>query len=294
MDTRILNKIARLDLKAKFVVEGFVSGMHRSPYRGFSVEFAEHREYVPGDDIRYIDWKVYGKSDRYYVKQYEEETNLICHILLDTSESMNYRSGSLSKLEYGCLLAASLSFLILHQQDSVGLALFGKGVGKFIPPSSHPSHLRVLTSELELIERKPDTHIGQAIVDLATRLKKKGIVVLISDLFDDPDEVLLGLRRLRQEKNEVVVFHVLDRDEVRFPFERMTRFEGLEGTSFVVVDPGALRKAYLEELNKFLLTLKKGCLGAKIDYVPLDTHQPLDIALATYLATRGRKRGGGK
>jgi uncharacterized protein (DUF58 family) len=294
LDAKVLNKISGLTLKAKFIVEGFISGMHRSPYHGFSVEFSEHREYVPGDDIRYIDWKVYGKSDRYYVKQYEEETNLICHVLLDISESMEYRSGDFSKLEYGCLLAASLSYLILHQQDSVGLALFGNGVSRFIPPGSHPSHMAVLSSELESIRREPDTDVGRTLFDLANRVKKKGILFLISDLLDDPETVLHGLRHLRQNKHEVVVFHVLDRDEMEFPFQRMTRFLAMEGDSSVAVDPRALRKAYLEELNGFLKILRKGCLGAKIDYVPMHTRQLLDVALATYLATRSGRRSGGR
>ncbi len=287
LDPKVINKISKLEIKARLIVEGFISGQHKSPYHGFSVEFAEHREYVPGDDIRHVDWKVFGKSDRYYIKQYEEETNFRAHLLLDTSESMSYASGPVSKFDYGCYVAASLAHLIIQQQDSVGLTTFDEKIQKFLPVSSNPAHLKLILSELS--SSRPagkKTRFGPILHELAERITRKGLVMVISDLFDDPQEILLGLQHLRHKKHEVILFHVLDEHEISFPFDDMTKFEGLEGYEPLICQPRSIRQAYLEEVNRFIDEVKKGCRSYNIDYVQLTTDRPLDVALTAYLATR--------
>ncbi len=291
LDPKTLVKISRLDVIARLVVEGFVTGMHKSPYQGFSVEFAEHREYAPGDDIKHLDWKVFGRTDRYYIKEYEEETNLAAYVCVDVSESMRYRSGAVSKLEYASYIAAALSYLILNQQDSVGLVLFDREVRKMVPPSSHTSHLKLLLQELMRAESRTDrSDLEPVFHDLAERVRRKGLFIVISDLFADPQKTLFGLRHLRHRKHEVILFHVLDDFEVRFPFEQMVKLKGLEGYPEELVNPRSIRKAYLAELNEFTDTLKKGCRLNRIDYVLMDTSQPLDIALTKYLATRSEMK----
>jgi uncharacterized protein (DUF58 family) len=290
LDPTVLNRVARLDLRARLIVEGYVAGRHRSPYRGFSVEFAEHREYAPGDDLRYLDWKVYGKSDRLYVKQYEEETNLVATICLDVSTSMRYESptkDTLSKADYAATVAASLAYLVIHQQDAAALVLFDDGVRDMLPSGSQPVHLQRILSKMEEFRGGPRTDLGRALGEVADTIRRRGLVVIVSDLLDDPDRVLAGLRRLRSRRHDVVVFHVLDRDETTFPFDRMTRFEGVEDPApALLCDPPALKDAYLGALEEFKRTVRAGCLGERIDYVPLDTGTPLDVALSGYLARR--------
>jgi uncharacterized protein (DUF58 family) len=290
LDPSVLNSIAGLEFKARLIVEGFVSGMHRSPFHGFSVEFAEHREYVPGDDIRFVDWKVYGKSDRYYIKQYEEETNLRAWILLDCSESMEYGSGAMSKIEYGRHVAAALAYLITQQQDAVGLCLFDKELRSVLPPASSAGHLRVLIRQLELSKTGGKTSLQAAVQRAAEQLGRRSVVVLISDLLDASESVLSAVRLLRHNRHEVVVLHLLDHEERTFPFERMTRFEGLEEMPIVMADPAALRKQYLLELETFTKAMRHGCLGSAADFVEIDTSTTLDVALSGYLASRGRRR----
>jgi uncharacterized protein (DUF58 family) len=294
LDPKTLNKISHLDLKARLIVEGYVAGLHKSPFHGFSVEFAEHREYVPGDDIKHIDWKVFGKSDRYYIKQYEEETNLVAYIALDTSESMSYGSEAVTKAEYASYVAASLVFLILQQQDAVGLALFDHEVRTFLPPASHSAHMKNLIQEIANSKprEKEKTDVGTTLHRLADRITKRGLIVLISDLLDKPENVLRGLRHLRHKRHDVIVFHVLDHDEVTFPFERMTQFEGLEGLPNLIANPRALRKAYLAAFDEYTQELRRGCLANNVDYVLLDTSTTLDVALSSYLATRAGTRKG--
>ena len=287
LDPKTLTKIQGLDLKARLIVEGYISGHHKSPYHGFSVEFAEHREYSPGDDLKHLDWKVLGKTDRLYIKQYEEETNLRSYILLDTSESMKYASpGNISKLEYACYIAASLSYLLVRQQDSVGLVLFDHVIKRFIPASSSPAHLRLILHELGQVTPDRRTDTGGIFHDLAERIKRKGLVVILSDLFDDPEKLLFGLQHFRHKRHEVVVFQLLDDQEIRFPFDQMTLFEGYEGWQELLCDPRALRKAYLEEYEQFSEKMKRGCRNNKIDFVPVNTKNPLDVVLSAYLATR--------
>lgn len=288
LDPQTLAKLHGLELRARAIVEGYVAGMHRSPYHGFSVEFAEHREYVPGDDLRYVDWKVFGKTDKVYLKQYEEETNLLLYLLLDISESMQYKSdaAALSKLEYAQCFAAALSYLTLHQQDSVGLVTFDQEIRTLLRPSGNPSHLKQLLHVMEDVRAERKTNTGPIFHDLAERLKKRGIVVILSDLFDDVPAMLAGLQHFRHCRHEVVVFQVLDPAELDFPFEQATLFKGLESWPDILSNPRALRKAYLDEFTAFTRQVQQGCRAQRADYVMLRTDQPLDVALSSYLSSR--------
>ena len=288
LDPRTLARLQGLELRARLIVEGYVSGVHRSPFHGFSIEFAELREYVPGDDLRHVDWKVFGKTDKVYLKQYEEETNLVSYLLLDTSESMRYRSdaAALSKLEYAQCVAASLAYLVLQQQDSVGLVTFDNEVRALVRASGNPSHLRQLLHVMEETVPQRKTNTGPIFHDLAERLKKRGIVIILSDLFDDVNSMLAGLKHFRHRRHEVIVFHVLDPAEIEFPFRQTTLFKGLEQLPEVLTDPRSLRKAYLEEFGAFVKQVKQGCRAQRVDYVQLRTDQPLDVALSSYLASR--------
>ncbi len=289
LDPKTLTKLSRLDMIARLVVEGFISGRHKSPYHGFSVEFDQHREYVWGDDLRHLDWKVLGKTDRYYIKEYEEETNLRCHILLDISESMAYSGDEVSKLEYGCYVAASLSHMLIQQQDAVGLALFDNELKRHIPAKSSPGHLKGLLHELTTITPKEKTDISLLFHDLAERINRRGMVVVISDLFYDVDRILHGLRHFRHKGHDVLVINVMDNDELRFPFQDMTQFEGLEGYDPLLVNPLSLHEAYLKEVQDFTLALKKGCLSSNCDFVQIDTETPLDVALSAFIASRAKR-----
>ncbi|MBV8315161.1 MAG: DUF58 domain-containing protein, partial [Planctomycetaceae bacterium] len=234
-----------LDLQARLVVEGYVAGMHPSPYHGFSVEFAEHREYVPGDDIRHVDWKVWSKTDKLYLKQYEEETNLLLYLLLDTSESMAYASGdNVSKLRYAQFVAAALGYMVLRQQDSVGLATFDDMVRRYLKPAGQPSHLKELIHIMDVAPAREKSDLGIVFHDLAERFKKRGVVAIFSDLFDDVPRIIAGLKHFRHRRHEVIVFHVLDPAEIEFPFRDTTLFRGMEGLPDVLTEPHALRRAY--------------------------------------------------
>jgi uncharacterized protein (DUF58 family) len=288
LDPQTLAKLQGLELRARLIVEGYVSGVHRSPYHGFSIEFAEHREYAQGDDLRYVDWKVYGKTDKYYLKQYEEETNLVSYLLVDTSESMRYRSAEapMSKLDYAQCVAGALAYLVLQQQDSVGMVTFDKEVRALVRASSNPSHLKQLLHVMQHTVAERKTNTGPIFHDLAERLKKRGVVVILSDLFDDVNSMLAGLKHFRHRRHEVILFHVLDPAELDFPFRQMTLFKGLEQLPDVLADPRALREAYLKEFGAFLQAVKKGCRAQHVDYVQLRTDQSLEIALSSYLASR--------
>lgn len=287
LDPRVLASLSGLDLQARMVMEGFVAGMHKSPFHGFSVEFAEHREYVPGDDVRHVDWKVWSKTDKYYLKQYEEETNLLTYLLLDTSESMGYASqGNVTKLQYAQFVAASLAYMVLQQQDSVGLATFDEKVRRYLRPSGQPSHLKELFHLMDASPAGEKSDLAAIFHDLAERFKKRGVVVVLSDLFDEPDKILQGLRHFRHRRHEVIVFHILDPAEIDFPFRNTTLFKGLEGLPEILTEPHSLRRAYQEELGAFLTELRRGCQAVDIDYVPLRTDQSLDGPLSSYLASR--------
>ena len=281
--------VAKLDnmaLRARLVVEGYIIGQHKSPYHGFSVEFAEHRAYGPGDEIRHIDWKLYCKTDRYYVKQYEEETNLKAYILLDTSRSMKYTSGKVTKLDYGSYLSAALSYLMLNQHDGIGLILFDEKIRKFIPPRSTSSHLNTVLLNLEKPEIGSDTAISMVLHEMAERIKKRGLVILISDLMDDQDSILSGLKHFRHNKQEVILFHILDRKELDFEFNTRTRFKDMESGSQLTTEPWHIKKAYKKRILRLQDKYKKQCREQLIDYVPLFTDQSLDIALNSYLNKR--------
>jgi uncharacterized protein (DUF58 family) len=288
LDPHTLAKLEGLELRARRIVEGYVAGLHRSPYQGFSNEFAEHREYTPGDDLRYVDWKVFGKSDKYYLKQFEAETNLICYLLVDTSESMQYESAAapLSKLAYAQCIAASLAYLVLRQHDSVGLVTFDDQVGHLIRPSSNPTQLKQLLQVMEQSEGRRKTRTGPIFHELAERLTRRGIVVVLSDLFDDVDSMLAGLKHFRHRKHDVIVLQLVDPAELEFPFQQVTLFKGLEALGDVVTEPRSLRTAYLREFNAFLQQVRTGCRAQQADYVLVRTDQPLDAVLTRFLAAR--------
>ncbi|MEO0531999.1 MAG: DUF58 domain-containing protein [Planctomycetota bacterium] len=303
LDPAVLARLKGLRLRAERIVEGFVSGLHRSPYQGFSNEFAEHREYVPGDDLRYVDWRAFGKSDRIYLKQFEEETNLIGYLVLDVSESMTYQSGNqgtgqsrgrqpagggapMSKLEYAQTAAAALAYLILKQQDAVGLATFDDEVRTLLKPSGSPSQLTPIIHAIEDGGDREKTAAGPIFHELAERLTRRGVVIILSDLFDDPESLLAGLKHFRHRRHDVIVMHVLDPAELEFPFQQPTLFKGLERAGELLVDPARLRKAYKEEFDHFRNEVAAGCRAQGADYVLLSTDRPLDAALTAYLHRR--------
>lgn len=281
-----------MELTARLVVEGFISGLHKSPYQGFSVEFVEHRQYMPGDEIRYIDWKVYAKSDRFYVKKFEEETNLRSYIVIDVSGSMGYKSkkafADLTKLEFGCYVAASLSYLMLKQRDSVGLATFDSKIKEYIPPRNDPMHLHALVSRLENTSPGNETGISDAFHELASRISKRGLIIIISDLFDDPQLVIKALKLFRHKKHEVIVFHILDHAELSFPFDGPTIFRDLETQRQISIEPSLLKDEYLKNMNKLISTYRNECGSSSIDYVLMDTSLPFDYSLFSYLSRRNR------
>lgn len=293
LDPRTLAKLKGLYLRARHIVEGYVAGLHRSPYHGFSIEFAEHREYTPGDDLRYVDWKVFGRTDKFYLKQYDDETNLLCHLVLDVSESMSYRGpqAPLSKFEYAQATAAALAWLVLRQQDAVGLVTFDEQVRASIGASSNPAQLQQLFQSLEAAPLEAKTDSGPIFHELARRMKKRSVVVILSDFFDDVDSIITGLKHFQYRRHDVLLFHVLDPAELDFSFSRPTIFRGLEEMPRVTADPRSLRGAYVKEIEDYLRRLRTECRRIGIDYRQLRTDQPFDMALSNYLAARmGRVR----
>jgi uncharacterized protein (DUF58 family) len=291
LDPAIIARLGTMELKARTVVEGFLSGLHRSPFKGFSVEFAEYRQYLPGDDLSTLDWKVYARSDRHYVKKFEEETNLEAHLLLDTSASMAYRgAAAMSKLEYGCVLAASLAFLMNRQRDAAGLIAFDDRIRFRLPAGSRTGHLHALMLALEQMQAGSMSDVGRPLHQLAEALTKRSLVVLISDLLDDPEPAVRGLRHLKFRGTDVIVFQLLDPNELTFPFRGPSKFRDLESAQEVIAEPSAIRKAYLRELAGLTLRFDRELRGAGIDFVQLDTSQPLDFALLAYLGARQRRK----
>jgi uncharacterized protein (DUF58 family) len=290
LDPAVVARLSHLDVRARLVVEGFIAGMHRSPFHGFSVEFAEHRPYMPGDPLKNVDWKVYAKSDRFYVKQFTEETNLRAHLLVDLSGSMAFRSprASMSKLEYAQSLAAALAYLMLQQQDAVGIMLFAERPLRYIPPRSVRSHLDVLLKALAALEPQGRTQLGPALHELAERIKRRGLIVLCSDLMDRPAEVLSGLQHFRHRHHEVVVFHVLDPDEVDFPYTDTATFVDMETGQQVTTEPWEIARGYRDRLRAWSDQYARVCREHLIDYVRLDTRTPFDQALLHYLEKRAR------
>jgi uncharacterized protein (DUF58 family) len=286
----VIKRIGRLEIRARHIVEGLLSGMHRSPYFGQSVEFLQHRQYVSGDDLRRVDWKVWAKQDRLYVKQYEEDTNLRCCLLVDLSASMTYGSGPMTKCDYAITAAAALAYLLLRQQDAVGCVSFDQGVRQTIPLRTSTSHLATILRALGTVEARDKTNLYDVLARVAETYPRRGMMVLFSDLLVDADDVQRGLRLLRQLGHDVLVLHVLDDDELDFPFARPSRFEGLESADHLTCNPRALREGYLESLERFLATVRRGCARDGIDYTLIRTSTPLDAALTAFLSHRQRRR----
>jgi len=287
-DPKVLAGISNLYLRARWVVEGMMSGVHRSRSKGFSVEFEEHREYSPGDEIRRIDWKALGKTDRYFIKEYEDETNLRAYLLVDTSGSMDYASDGITKFDYGCTLAASLAYLILRQQDAAGVVTFSDHVEAFIPPKAKRDYLMQILHALENRGPAGETNVGKILEEIAGQIKRRGLVVLVSDLLDEPEKILKGLRLFRFKGNDVIVFHLLDPAELSLPFDGNILFEDLEELNLkVVADPRAIRKTYREVVEEFTGRMRQECHDNIIDYQLISTSTPLDQALASYLSWRG-------
>jgi uncharacterized protein (DUF58 family) len=289
LQPEVVAKLSNMELVARLVVEGFITGLHKSPYHGFSVEFAEHRQYMPGDEPKHIDWKIYGKTDRYYIKQFEEETNLKSYIILDASRSMSYSSnGKLSKLEYASYVAAALSYLMVQQRDAVGLTIYDEKVRIHMPPHATKSYLKAILKQLELTEGSSKTGTAASLHQIAERIKRRGLVIILSDLFDKPNEVATALKHFRHKKNEVIVMQVLDPLERSFAFGGEAVFKDMETAEEIMTQPYHLQKAYQEEMKKFLDYYKKECRENNIDYVLLDTSTPFDTALFQYLSKMQR------
>lgn len=305
LDPTILAQIGNLELIAKFVVEGFISGLHKSPYHGFSVEFSQYRQYMPGDDTKHIDWKVFGRTDKYYIKQFEEETNLNCYLLLDTSQSMAHPSPEdlqdldisqqsesnngepLSKLRYASFLIASLSYFMAKQRDAVGFAYFDEKVHQYLPARSSASHMHSILVTLENIQTAKETRIGEPLHQIAERLTKRGLVILISDLYDEnPDKVIEGLEHLRYEGHEVIVFHLLAQEEVDFEFDKLIRFVDAENDQEIITTPQVIRDSYLSNFNEFIDYYRTTLNQSDIDYNLINTSTPIDRSLSAYLAKR--------
>jgi len=282
------SRLGRLNLVARTLVEGFIAGLHRSPHRGFSVEFTEHREYTAGDDLRHLDWVALARTDRYYLKQYEQETNLRAHILLDVSGSMTYRSGALSKLEYGCYLAALVAYLMVRQQDTVGLVVFDKQLRSYLPPAGSAAHLNRLFSSLEQIRPGRTTAISRMFHDLADKIAKRGLILVISDLYDEPRDVMRSLQHFRHKKHQIIVFHVLDPAELELPFDGVHTFVDLETSEKLQIDARFIRSEYRSAVEGFINFYRRECADSSIEYVLAPTSTPYDVMLRSYLARRER------
>lgn len=291
LDPRVLARIAGLDLRARLVVEGLMSGMHRSPYQGISVEFAQHRPYSPGDDIRHVDWKVLAKTDRIYLKQYQEETNLQLILVVDSSQSMTYGSvgdpdAPWTKLDHATAIAASLTYMALGQQDAVGLVVADSELRRFLRPANSPGQWKQIIAELTQTPRDRGTQLGRVLDQTAEKLSHRSLIVILSDFFDDFAQIQRGLRHLRHRRHEVIAMQILDPNEITFPFDDPTRFEGLEATGQLLTDPRSLRESYLENLRTATQNIQKSCRAMHIDFSRMDSGEPLDVALSTLLATR--------
>jgi uncharacterized protein (DUF58 family) len=288
LDPAVVARIGSMELRARTIVEGFLIGLHRSPYKGFSVEFTEYRQYLPGDDLSTIDWKVFARSDRYYVKKFEAETNLDCHLLLDISASMGYASGEVTKLEYDSYLAASLAYLMNRQRDAVGFRAFDDEIVTSIAVSARPGHLRALLAALDRIRLGRRSNVSKPLTRLAEALTRRGMVVLMSDLLDEPGEIVKGLRYLRFKGSDVIVFHLLDHAELTFPFDRASRFLDMETDDEVMAVPDVVRAHYLKEVKDLIALYERELRLVGIDYWLVDTSKPLDFALLSYLSARSR------
>ena len=284
LDPEAIARLGNLSLAARTVVEGFISGLHQSPFKGFSIEFAQHRQYTPGDELKHIDWKVYGRSDRYVVRQYEEETNMRCYLVLDTSASMEFKySGKISKIAYASFLIASLAYLMLRQQDSVGLVTLDNVIQTMIPARSMKAHLNNLLDVLDHIKTTPSPDIGKSLTELGKRLRKRHLLVIVSDLFGDPQAILRAIRYFHYRKHEVIVFHLLDPAERTLPFRGSVLFNGLEDNELIHTEPETIQRTYKQLMDNFVSTYYWGFRQSGIDYCLMETSQPFDKALSSYL-----------
>lgn len=291
LDPRTLARVGSLDLRARLIVEGLMIGQHRSPFQGASVEFDQHRQYVAGDDIRHVDWKVFGKTDKVYLKQYIEETNLQLVCVVDASESMGFGSiysgeNQWTKYDHATAVAAALSYMTIQQADSVGLAIFDQVLSRYFKPSNSPGQWKLVIQELQQVPRWNKTQTGKILDQIAEKLTHRSVVVLLSDFFDDLEGIKKGLRHMRYRKHEVIMIQILDPQEIEFPFEDTTLFKGLEELGEVLTEPRALREGYIEQMNMHTAQLQKICRGMHVDFVRLNTSDPLDVALSTFLAGR--------
>ena len=286
LDPEVLSGIGSLEIVARQVVEGLRIGLHRSPVRGISSEFTAYRQYVPGDEVRQIDWKAYARFNRYYIKQFDAETNFVANLLLDGSESMTYGSGKISKLEYAKYLAASMAYLTVNQGDSVGVGMFDGELQNYIQPKSNLSILSDISGEMEKLEPQPRTNVGAVLHEFANRMSQRGFVMLFSDLFDNTEEFIEGLNHLRFGGHNVVLFHVLDRYEIEFPLNGMWKFVGLEGEGELVTQPARVRENYLKEFKDFVRQIKGACDRAEVDYVMVNTSDPIEHTISNYLLQR--------
>lgn len=292
LDPKLLASLSAMEIKARTVVEGMVEGLHKSPIKGFNVEFAEYRQYVPGDPLRDIDWKVYGRTDKLYIKEHEEETNLSGYMALDASGSMSYQgAGKMNKLDYASTLAASLSYLMLKQHDSVGLITFAEGLRKIIRPRTGMAHLKTICNELEATSASDKTNIGESLDLVGQSMKKRGIFILFSDLMDNAETIISKLRHLRSRRHEIVLFHVLDRDEINFPFDDTTMFQDLEDKSQIVTDAFSLKSEYLKRFRQLIGTFRSALRKSGIDYLIADTSMPLETNLRSFFSRRQATSG---
>jgi len=291
-EPRVLARVGSLELRARLIVEGLMTGMHRSPYQGVSVEFAQHRPYAPGDDIRHVDWKVLAKTDRIYLKQYQEETNLQLVLVVDASQSMTYSSikaednGAWSKYDHATAIAAALSYLCIGQQDAVGLAVFDQELRRYFKPSNLPGQWKQIVQELSGHTREDKTGVGRILEQLAEKVTHRSLLVVLSDFFDDMAGIQRGLRHLRHRKHEVIAMQILDPAELSFPFADPTLFQGLEDAGKLLADPISLRQSYLDNLQRATSELRKGCRSLGIDFQQMNSGESLDVSLSTFLATR--------
>jgi len=289
LDPAVISKLRTLELKARMIVEGFMVGLHRSPYHGFSVEFSEHRPYMQGDPIKNIDWKVYAKREKYFIKQYEEETNLICNIFLDISKSMQFKNKSaLTKLEYGITLTAALSYLMINQQDAVGLTLYSDKIHNYLPPKSNRVYLKTLLTSLNQVKPSGATTTAKCLDSVAEKIKKRGLTIIISDFFDDLNSIMTALKHIHYKKNEVIIFQLLDPIEKSFGFDRDSIFVDLETEEQMTTQPHQIKRAYQEAMNDYLNKLKSECLNYGIEYNLIETNQPFESALLSYFAKKAR------
>ena len=288
LSSSIINKIDNLALRAKLVVEGFLAGLHKSPYHGFSVEFAEHRPYEYGDDVKYIDWKLWAKTDRLFIKQFEEETNLKCYILLDRSKSMKYASNKLSKFEYSKSLAASLAYLMIKQQDAVGLSTFDNKINLTIPPKTKPSHFNLIAQTLHNAKTGNTTKVSNILHILAQSIKKRGLIILISDLVDSHEDIMNGLKHFRYKGHEVIIFHILDPREIDLNFNESVKFIDLESDESITTDPRQVKAAYQKEIKDLVASYKNQCRKNKIDLINISTSDSLENSLINYLIKRNK------